>query len=210
VGAAHTLADFLPGPIVGIVPDRSEEGLPFFAPETPAKTIGRVKSFYGQFGVMVRAYTYIRMLGARGLRRVAEHAVLNANYLKERLKETYPLPYNRMCMHEFVLAGPPKDVLDNGVHTMDVAKRLMDYGFHPPTVYFPLIVEEALMIEPTESESKDTLDAFADALLNIVNEAREDADVLHEAPLKAPVRRLDEVKAARDLVLRWEPDNEGA
>jgi glycine dehydrogenase subunit 2 len=93
---------------------------------------------------------------------------------------------------------------------MDVAKRLMDYGFHPPTVYFPLIVEEALMIEPTESESKDTLDAFADALLNIVNEAREDADVLHEAPLKAPVRRLDEVKAARDLVLRWEPDNEGA
>ncbi|MGD8968830.1 MAG: aminomethyl-transferring glycine dehydrogenase subunit GcvPB [Anaerolineae bacterium] len=210
VGAAHTLADFLPGPIVGIVPDRSEEGLPFFAPETPAKTIGRVKSFYGQFGVMVRAYTYIRMLGARGLRRVAEHAVLNANYLKERLKETYPLPYNRMCMHEFVLAGPPTDVLDNGVHTMDVAKRLMDYGFHPPTVYFPLIVEEALMIEPTESESKDTLDAFADALLNIVNEAREDADVLHEAPLKAPVRRLDEVKAARDLVLRWEPDNEGA
>jgi glycine dehydrogenase subunit 2 len=210
VGAAHTLADFLPGPIVGMVPDCSEEGLPFFAPEMPAKTIGRVKSFYGHFGVMVRAYTYIRMLGAQGLRRVAEHAVLNANYLKERLKETYPLPYNRMCMHEFVLAGPPKDVLDNGVHTMDVAKRLMDYGFHPPTVYFPLIVEEALMIEPTESESKDTLDAFADALLNIVKEARQDADVLHEAPWKAPVRRLDEVKAARDLVLRWGPDNEGA
>jgi glycine dehydrogenase subunit 2 len=200
-----TLADFLPGPIISIDPDRSEEDLPFFTPTLPAKTIGRLKTFYGQFGVMVRAYTYIRMLGARGLRRVAEHAVLNANYLRERLKETYPLPYERICMHEFVLAGPPKDIQDRGVHTMDVAKRLMDYGFHPPTVYFPLIVEEALMIEPTETESKDTLDAFADALLSIVKEAREDPDLLHEAPLKAPVRRLDEVQAARDLMLRWEP-----
>jgi glycine dehydrogenase subunit 2 len=167
-----------------------------------------MKSFYGHFGVMVRAYTYIRMLGARGLRRVAEHAVLNANYLKRRVQETYPLPYDRVCMHEFVLAGPPKDIQDNDLHTMDVAKRLMDYGFHPPTVYFPLIVEEALMIEPTETESKDTLDAFVAALLDIVKEARDDPDLLHEAPLKAPMRRLDEVKAARDLVLRWEPENE--
>jgi glycine dehydrogenase subunit 2 len=111
-------------------------------------------------------------------------------------------------MHEFVLAGPPKDIQDNDLHTMDVAKRLMDYGFHPPTVYFPLIVEEALMIEPTETESKDTLDAFVAALLDIVKEARDDPDLLHEAPLKAPMRRLDEVKAARDLVLRWEPENE--
>jgi glycine dehydrogenase subunit 2 len=210
VGAAPTLADFLPGPIVRIIPDRSEEDLAFFAPAMPAKTIGRLKTFYGQFGVMVRAYTYIRMLGAWGLRRVAEHAVLNANYLKERLKETYPLPYDRICMHEFVLAGPPKDVQDDGVHTMDVAKRLMDYGFHPPTVYFPLIVDEALMVEPTETESKDTLDAFVDALLNIVKEARENPHLLHEAPMKAPIRRLDEVKAARDLVLRWEPQNEWA
>jgi glycine dehydrogenase subunit 2 len=210
VGASSTLTDFLPGPIISIDPDRSEDDLPFFAPTMPAKTIGRLKTFYGQFGVMVRAYTYIRMLGARGLRRVAEHAVLNANYLRERLKEMYLLPYERICMHEFVLAGPPKDVQDNGVHTMDVAKRLMDYGFHPPTVYFPLIVEEALMIEPTETESKDTLDAFADALLSIVKEAREDPDLLHEAPLRAPVRRLDEVKAARDLVLRWEPPDEEA
>jgi glycine dehydrogenase subunit 2 len=202
--------EFLPGPIVSIVPDRSEEDLPFFGPTMPAKTIGRVKSFYGHFGVMVRAYTYIRMLGARGLRRVAEHAVLNANYLKERLKETYPLPYDRICMHEFVLAGPPEDVQEANVHTMDVAKRLMDYGFHPPTVYFPLIVEEALMIEPTETESKDALDAFAGALLGIVEEAREDPDSLHEAPLTAPVRRLDEVKAARDLVLRWKPEREKA
>jgi glycine dehydrogenase subunit 2 len=141
---------------------------------------------------------------------VAEHAVLNANYLKERLKETYPLPYDRICMHEFVLAGPPEDVQDAGVHTMDVAKRLMDYGFHPPTVYFPLIVEEALMIEPTETENKDTLDAFAEAMLQIVAEAREDPDLLHEAPLTAPTRRLDEVKAARDLILRWQPEEDDA
>jgi glycine dehydrogenase subunit 2 len=205
VGAAQTLVDFLPGPIVGIVPDRSEEDLPFFAPRMPSKSIGRVKAFYGHFGVLVKAYTYIRMLGAVGLRRVAEHAVLNANYLKELLKATYPLPHDRVCMHEFVLAGPPQDVQEDNVHTMDVAKRLIDYGFHPPTVYFPLIVEEALMIEPTETESKETLDAFADALLSIVAEAREDPELLHEAPLRAPVRRLDEVKAARDLVLRWKP-----
>jgi glycine dehydrogenase subunit 2 len=193
-----------------MAPDRPEEDVPFFTPTMPAKSIGRVKTFYGHFGVMVRAYTYVRLLGARGLRRVAEHAVLNANYLKERLKATYPLPHDRVCMHEFVLAGPPQDAQDNNVHTMDIAKRLMDYGFHPPTVYFPLIVEEALMIEPTETESKDTLDAFADALLQIVEEAREDPGLLHEAPLAAPVRRLDEVKAARDLVLRWEPESEEA
>jgi len=208
VGVSDTLVDFLPGPIVTIDPDRSEANLPFFTLSKPEKTIGRVKAFYGHFGVMVRAYTYIRMLGREGLRRVAEHAVLNANYLKERLKETYPLPYDRICMHEFVLAGPPEDVQDAGVHTMDVAKRLMDFGFHPPTVYFPLIVEEALMIEPTETESKDTLEAFADAMLQIVEEAREDPDLLHEAPLNAPMRRLDEVKAARDLILRWQPEEE--
>jgi glycine dehydrogenase subunit 2 len=208
VGAAHRLVDFLPGPIVEMVSGRSPENIPSFAPTMPFKTIGRLKSFYGHFGVMVRAYTYIRMLGSTGLRRVAEHAVLNANYLKEKLKQAYPLPHDRICMHEFVLAGPPRDVQDDGIHTMDVAKRLMDYGFHPPTVYFPLIVEEALMIEPTETESKDALDAFADALLNILREAREDPDLLHDAPLRAPTRRLDEVKAARDLVLRWEAEGE--
>jgi glycine dehydrogenase subunit 2 len=210
VGVVPELVDFLPGPVVTIDSERSEENLPFFTLSTPEKTIGRVKAFYGHFGVMVRAYTYIRMLGREGLRRVSEHAVLNANYLKERLKETYPLPYDRICMHEFVLAGPPKDVQDAGVHTMDVAKRLMDHGFHPPTVYFPLIVEEALMIEPTETESKDTLDAFAEAMLTIVAEGREDPELLHEAPLKAPMRRLDEVKAARDLILRWQPAEEEA
>ncbi len=206
VGASPLLVDFLPGPVVTIDSERSEETLPFFTLSMPPQSIGRVKTFYGHFGMMVRAYTYIRMLGPKGLRRVAEHAVLNANYLKEQLKETYPLPYDRVCMHEFVLAGPPEDVQDDGVHTMDVAKRLIDHGFHPPTVYFPLIVEEALMIEPTETESKDTLDAFAEAMLAIVAEAREDPDVLHDAPVNAPVRRLDEVKAARDLILRWQPE----
>ncbi len=206
VGAAAALVDYLPGPMVKVDPARSEDELPFFTLEVPPKTIGRVKTFYGHFAMMVRAYTYIRMLGPRGLRRMADHAVLNANYLKERLKETYPLPYDRVCMHEFVLAGPPQDVQDGDVHTMDVAKRLIDHGFHPPTVYFPLIVDEALMVEPTETESKDTLDAFAEALLQIVAEARQDPDVLREAPLKAPVRRLDEVKAARELILRWQPE----
>lgn len=204
VGASPALVDFLPGPIVKIDRERSEPELPFYALWMPTKSIGRSKTFYGHFGVMVKAYTYIRMLGPDGLRRVAEHAVLNANYLKELVKATYPLPYDRVCMHEFVLAGPPKDVQDADVHTMDVAKRLIDYGFHPPTVYFPLIVDEALMIEPTETENKDTLDAFAEAMLRIVAEAREDPDLLHDAPLKAPTRRLDEVKAARDLILRWQ------
>ncbi|MFW6157131.1 MAG: aminomethyl-transferring glycine dehydrogenase subunit GcvPB [Armatimonadota bacterium] len=208
VGVSAALVDFLPSPIVTVDPERSEEELPFFTLDRPAKSIGRVKAFHGHFGVIVRAYTYIRMLGREGLRRVSEHAVLNANYLKERLKETYPLPYDRICMHEFVLAGPPDDVQEEGMHTVDVAKRLIDYGFHPPTVYFPLIVEEALMIEPTETESKDTLDAFAEALEAIVEEAREEPELLHEAPLKAPTRRLDEVKAARDRILRWQPDDE--
>jgi glycine dehydrogenase subunit 2 len=208
VGAAASLVDFLPGPIVAVDADlaESERDAPFFTLCAPPKSIGRVKSFYGHFGVMVRAYTYIRMLGADGLRRVAEYAVLNANYVKERIKEAYPLPYDRVCMHEFVLAGPPKDVQDAGVHTMDVAKRLIDFGFHPPTVYFPLIVPEALMIEPTETESKETLDAFTEALLSILDEARADPNLLHDAPHSAPVRRLDEVLAARNLVLRWEPE----
>jgi len=206
VGAAPSLVDFLPGPIVEVDSERSEDDLPFFTLSMPPKSIGRVKAFYGHFGVMVRAYTYMRMLGPDGLRRVSEYAVLNANYLKELLKEVYPLPYDRVCMHEFVLAGPPEDVQDADVHTMDVAKRLMDFGFHPPTVYFPLIVHEALMIEPTETESKDTLDAFAEAMLRIVEEAREDPDLLHKAPYNAPVRRLDEVQAARNLILRWEPE----
>ncbi len=206
VGASEQLAEFLPAPIVEVDAERSDDDGEFYTFITPPKSIGRVKAFYGHFGVLVRAYVYIRMLGADGLRRVAEHAVLNANYLKERLKETYPLPYDRTCMHEFVLAGPPDDVQEAGVHTLDVAKRLMDYGFHPPTVYFPLIVHEALMIEPTETESLEELDGFVEALLRIAAESRADPESLHAAPHNTPLRRLDEVRAAKNLTLRWEPE----
>jgi len=203
VGASERLADFLPAPIVTRDPVRTDGDEVFYTFTDPPKSIGRVKSFYGQFGVMARAYTYIRMLGAAGLRRVAEYAVLNANYLMSRIKETYPVPYDRVCMHEFVCEGHFSDAPD--VHALDISKRLIDYGFHPPTNYFPLIVPEALMIEPTETESKETLDRFADALLRIAEEARDDSDLLHEAPHRAPVRRLDEVQAAKELILRWEP-----
>lgn len=202
VAASERLADFLPGPIVAIDPDRSNADAPFFTLVMPPKSIGRLKAFYGHFGVMVRAYTYIRMLGPEGLRRVAEYAVLNANYLLHRIKGTYRAPYDRTCMHEFVCEGRFPDA--PGVRALDISKRLIDYGFHPPTNYFPLIVREALMIEPTETESRETLDAFADALLKIAEEARTAPDLLHEAPHNAPVRRLDEVRAAKELILRWE------
>jgi glycine dehydrogenase subunit 2 len=159
-----------------------------------------MKAFYGNFGIFVRAYTYIRMLGAAGLREVAENAVLNANYLRVMLQQVYPLPYERVCMHEFVLSGRLPGAPD--VHTMDIAKRLLDYGFHPPTVYFPLIVPEALMIEPTETESKQTLDAFAEAMIHIAQEARAQPELLHGAPHVTPVGRLDEVQAARQPILQ--------
>jgi len=204
VGVAPALVDFLPSPVVGIDPERSEEDEPFFTFVHPPKSIGRVKSFYGHFGVMVRAYTYIRILGAAGLRRVAEHAVLNANYLMSQIKDLYRVPYERVCMHEFVCEGRFEDAPD--VHALDIAKRLIDFGFHPPTNYFPLIVREALMIEPTETESKETLDAFAAALRRIADEARSAPDLLHQAPHNTPVRRLDEVRAAKDLFLRWQAE----
>jgi glycine dehydrogenase subunit 2 len=174
----------------------------------PELSIGRVKAFYGHFGVMVRAYTYMRMLGAAGLKEATFGAVLNANYLQAILKEIYPLPYARTCMHEFVIQGKLADVPD--VRALDIAKRLIDYGVHPPTNYFPLIVPEALMIEPTETESKRSLDAYADILLRIAQEARTNPQFLHDAPVNAPVGRLDEVAAARNLVLRWEaPEGQG-
>jgi glycine dehydrogenase subunit 2 len=204
VGAAPSLVDFLPAPIADVDPDRSGEDGDFFTFVNPSKSIGRVKAFYGHFGVAVRAYAYIRMLGASGLRRVAEHAVLNANYLMAQTKEIYSVPYDRTCMHEFVCEGHLPDVPD--VHALDISKRLIDYGFHPPTNYFPLIVPEALMIEPTETESMDTLDQFADALQTIAEEARTDPQLLHDAPQKAPVRRLDEVRAAKELILRWQEE----
>ena len=199
VGCTAELAPFLPGPRVR----RAErDGQAIYELFTPEQSIGRVKSFAGNFGMLVRAWTYIRTLGAAGLREVSETAVLNANYLRVRLRGTYPPAYDRICMHECVLKGQVAEAPE--ARTLDIAKRLIDYGFHPPTVYFPLIVPEALMIEPTETEGKRALDAFADAMLKIADEARQDIEILHQAPTTAPVRRLDEVRAARQPVLRYD------
>ncbi len=204
--AAH-LVDFLPAPLIEIVEPGDEETAPLYGFYNPPKSIGRMKSFNGHFGMLVRAYTYILMHGPDGLRRIAEYAVLNANYLLSKIRHAYPLPYDRICMHEFVLEGHWVDAPE--VHALDIAKRLMDYNFHPPTNYFPLIVKEALMIEPTETESKQTLDAFADAMLKIAEEAHKEPDLLKSAPHHTPVGRLDEVKAARDLVLCcWRPEED--
>ncbi|WP_129627928.1 aminomethyl-transferring glycine dehydrogenase subunit GcvPB [Candidatus Oscillochloris fontis] len=197
VGCSAALAPFLPGPVVVKNTDGS------YALANPEKAIGRMKSFHGNFGMLVRTWTYIRTLGAAGLREVSEMAVLNANYVRVKLKDVYPQAIDRICMHESVLkgqiAGAPKDV-----RTLDIAKRLIDYGFHPPTIYFPLIVPEALMIEPTETESKQTLDVFIDTMLQIAREAVEAPELLHAAPTKAPVRRVDEVRAARQPILRYD------
>ncbi|MGA2489875.1 MAG: aminomethyl-transferring glycine dehydrogenase subunit GcvPB [Anaerolineales bacterium] len=199
VGVSEKLADFLPGPIVGIIEAAHNDQPSLFGYITPSKSIGRVKAFHGHFGMFVRAYTYIAMHGANGLRQIAEYAVLNANYVKARLKGVYTVPFERICMHEFVAEGQWADA--PGVRALDVAKRLMDYDFHPPTNYFPLIVHEALMIEPTETENKATLDAFADALIKIAEEAKTHPELLKQAPHKTPFGRMDEVKAARELVL---------
>lgn len=199
VGVAAHLVDFLPGPLVDVIEEGDEEIPPLFGWVMPAKSIGRVKAFNGHFGMIVRAYTYIRMHGPDGLRAVSQYAVLNANYLLQLLKDTYHLPYDRICMHEFVLEGRWDDAPD--IHALDIAKRMMDYGLHPPTNYFPLIVHEALMIEPTETESKQTLDAFVEVLQKIAQEAHTDPELLKSAPHNTPVGRLDEVKAAKDLVL---------
>ena len=199
VGVSAHLADFLPSPQVVIIEEGDEDEAPLYGFNTPSKSIGRVKAFNGHFGMFIRAYTYISMHGPNGLRQVAEHAVLNANYLLSLLKGTYHLPYDRTCMHEFVLEGRWDDVPD--VRALDIAKRLMDYRFHPPTNYFPLIVHEALMIEPTETESKETLDAFAKALIKVAKEAHSNPELLKSAPHETPVGRLDEVKAAKELVL---------
>ncbi|HET6498525.1 MAG TPA: aminomethyl-transferring glycine dehydrogenase subunit GcvPB [Coriobacteriia bacterium] len=193
------LAPYLPGPIPVRVPDGT------FRFENPARSIGRVRSFYGNVGVLVRAYAYVRALGGAGLREVSEQAVLSANYLKERLRTHYDLPYDKTCMHEFVLSGS-RQKREYGVRTLDIAKRLLDFGFHPPTVYFPLIVEEALMIEPTETESLAELDRFVDAMVAIAEEAAAEPEVPKGAPYTTPVRRLDEAGAARNPDLRYRPE----
>lgn len=199
VGVAKHLVDFLPSPQIGILEEGDEELPPLFGYITPKQSIGRVKAFNGHFGMMVRAFTYILMYGSDGLRNIAETAVLNANYLLALIKGVYHLPYDRVCMHEFVVEGKWNDAPD--IHALDIAKRLMDYDFHPPTNYFPLIVHEALMIEPTETESKETLDRFAEVLIKIAEEAHTNPELLKNAPHNTPVGRLDEVKAAKELVL---------
>ncbi|MGB9672844.1 MAG: aminomethyl-transferring glycine dehydrogenase subunit GcvPB [Anaerolineales bacterium] len=199
VGVRAHLVDFLPDPIVTIIDEGDKNTPPLYGFATPAKTIGRVKAFHGHFGIMVRAYTYMLMHGAEGLRKVSEYAVLNANYLLARLRNVYHVPYDRICMHEFVAEGCWDDAPE--VHALDIAKRLMDFHIHPPTNYFPLIVHEALMIEPTETESKQTLDAFVDAMIKIAEEAHQSPELLKSAPHITPVGRVDEVRAAKDLIL---------
>jgi glycine dehydrogenase subunit 2 len=167
------------------------------------QSIGKVRSFVASFGVMVRSYAYIRSLGPDGLKLASETAVLNANYIMSRLKADYHLPYDRVCKHECVFSDAEQ--LKNEVKTLDIAKRLMDYGFHPPTIYFPLIVPGALMIEPTETESKETLDQFIAAMKAIAREAKEQPDLVRSAPHKPRVSRMDETRAARQPVLRWKP-----
>ena len=196
VAVKSHLEPFLPSPVAVAQKDGSVR-LDWDRP----RSIGRVHSFNGNFGVLVRALAYILTLGPEGLRGVSRAAILNANYLMRRLAKSYELPHPDPCMHEFVLSG--RGLRKHGVKTLDVAKRLLDFGVHAPTVYFPLIVEEALMIEPTETETFDRLDHFATALETIAAEARDNPDVLHEAPQSTPVGRLDEGRAARELKLRW-------
>jgi glycine dehydrogenase subunit 2 len=206
IGVAEHLVDYLPSPVVDIIEPGDGDMPPMYGLVTPPKSIGRVKAFHGHFGIFVRAYTYILMHSAEGLRKVAEYSVLNANYLRTRLRDVYRIPYDRLCMHEFVAEGRWADVPE--IHAFDISKRLMDFGFHPPTNYFPLIVREALMIEPTETESKETLDAFVDVMLQIAEEARNSPDLLKEAPHTTPFGRMDEVKAARELVLSYQLPND--
>ncbi|UCE24187.1 MAG: aminomethyl-transferring glycine dehydrogenase subunit GcvPB [Candidatus Zixiibacteriota bacterium] len=192
IGVTAGLEKFLPFPVL----DKDENGQLFFNYDRP-HSIGRLHSFYGNFANIVRAYAYIRTLGGEGLRRVSENAVLNANYLKVLLKEEYELPYDVHCMHEFVISGSRQKAL--GVKTLDISKRLLDFGVHSPTNYFPLIVPEAMMIEPTETEARETLDYFAAVMKQIAGEAKENPDLVTSAPHNTPVRRLDEVGAARNL-----------
>jgi glycine dehydrogenase subunit 2 len=200
IAVSERIAPFLPVPVVA----RADDGSFALDYERP-KSIGRLRGFHGNYGCFVRAYAYIRSLGADGLREASESAVLNANYLLARLQEQagghLPLAYGEHCMHEFVLSGGPMK-RDLEIRTLDLAKRLLDFGYHPPTVYFPLLVDEALMVEPTETETRETLDAFAEAVGEILREAERDPEIARGAPYSTPVRRLDEAAAARDPVVR--------
>jgi len=197
VGVRGDLTAFLPGPLP--VKTGGTYGW-----ETPENSIGRVHSYHGNIGVAIRSYAYILSMGAAGLTQASETAVLNANYVMRKLQDVYKLPYDRPCMHECVLSAQGQK--ERGVSAMDIAKGLLDYGFHPPTVYFPLIVKEAMMIEPTETESKDTLDMFIEAMKELAEKAETDPGWFHGAPRKTPIGRADEVAAARNPILRWKGD----
>ena len=197
VGVKKILEPYLPAPVI------ERDGERFRFHHDRPKTIGRIRSFHGNFGMFVRAWAFILAHGPDGLKRMSETAVLNANYLRRRLESTWHLPFKEPSLHEVVLSD--KNLEATGVRTLDVAKRLMDYGFHPPTIYFPLIVKGALMIEPTETESREELDLFAEAMLAIDAEARKNPDLVKNAPHTTPIRRLDETTAARSPILRWSP-----
>jgi glycine dehydrogenase subunit 2 len=196
VGVSERLVPFLPTPTI----ERRDNGA-FYLDDSHPESIGRMRAFNGNFNVLVRALTYMRSMGPTGLRRIAQLAVLNANYIRARLRRFYHLPYDAPSLHEVVFSDKLQTPRD--VHTLDIAKRLMDYGFHPPTIYFPLIVSGALMIEPTESEPKEELDAFCDAMILIARETEERPELVRSAPHTTPVRRLDEARAARQPILRW-------
>jgi glycine dehydrogenase subunit 2 len=198
IGVTEQLEKYLPVP--RIVEKNGTYAMDYGHPDS----IGKVKAFWGNFGVALRAYAYIRGQG-RNLKNVSESAVLSANYMMNALKGHYELPYNRTCCHEFVLSASRQ--MENGVHAMDIAKRILDYGYHAPTIYFPLIVKEALMIEPNETESKATLDAFIDAMKKIAEESKSSPDMLHKSPENTPVGRVDGVLAARKPNLKWKPDS---
>jgi len=198
VGVKKKLIPYLPVPTI----EKNEKG--FWLNYQRPKSIGRIRSFYGNVKVVIKAYCYLRILGKEGLRQVSENAILAANYIRKKLENYYPSPYKGVCMHECVLSGQSKK--SKGVRTLDIAKRLLDFGIHPPTIYFPLIVEEALMIEPTETESKETLDAFINALLQIAKEIEENPSLIKEAPHTTPILRVDEVGANRNPKIKWEKE----
>lgn len=198
VGVKESLIPYLP------IPRIEKDGKNFVLRSDYSLSIGRVKGFYGNFGILVRAFSYIRTMGSEGLRQVSEGAVLHANYLRKKLESHFESPYPQLCKHEFVLSGSKQKKL--GVRTLDMAKRLLDFGYHPPTIYFPLNVEEAFMVEPTETESKETIDAFAEAMIQIATEAEDDPETVLHAPHTTVVGRLDEVQAARKPIVRYTPE----
>jgi glycine dehydrogenase subunit 2 len=196
VAVRAALEEFLPGPVI----NQAKDGR--YQLTEPPRSIGNLSGAYGNFGVALRAYAYVRAQGREGLPKVSEAAVINANYLLARLREAYDVPFDRYCMHEALLSGTRQK--RRGVRTLDIAKRLLDYGYYAPTVYFPLVVEEAMLIEPTETESREAIDGFCEAMLAIAAEAESDPELVHNAPHTTPVRRLDEATAARRPILHWQ------